>query len=38
MHKYILKQDLTRGPKGHCRSPEYTECFKNLTSEWNQKH
>ena len=28
---------LTRGPKGHCRSPEYNQCFKNLTSEWNQK-
>ena len=22
---------------GHCRSPEYNECIKNLTSEWNQK-
>ena len=27
----------TRGPKGHCRSPEYNQGFKNLTSEWNQK-
>ena len=27
----------TRGPKGHCRSPEYNQRFKNLTSEWNQK-
>ena len=27
----------TRGPKGHCRSPEYNQHFKNLTSEWNQK-
>ena len=27
----------TRGPKGHCRSPEYNECIKNLTSQWNQK-
>ena len=25
------------GPKGHCRSPEYNECVKNLTFEWNQK-
>ena len=22
---------------GHCRSPEYNERVKNLTSEWNQK-
>ena len=22
---------------GHCRSPEYNEHVKNLTSEWNQK-
>ena len=22
---------------GHCRSPEYNEHIKNLTSEWNQK-
>ena len=22
---------------GHCRSPEYNERIKNLTSEWNQK-
>ena len=22
---------------GHCRSPEYNECVKTLTSEWNQK-
>ena len=29
--------DQTRGPKGRCRSPEYNECYKNLTSEWNQK-
>ena len=27
----------TRGQKGHCRSPEYNQRFKNLTSEWNQK-
>ena len=27
----------TRGPKGHCRSPEYNQLFKNLTWEWNQK-
>ena len=26
----------TRGPKGHCRSPEYNQRFKNLISEWNQ--
>ena len=33
------KRDIgvTRGPKGHCCSPEYNECVKNLTSEWNQK-
>ena len=29
---------LTRGPKGHCRSPEYNERVKNLTSEWKQKN
>ena len=22
---------------GHCRSPEYNERVRNLTSEWNQK-
>ena len=27
----------TRGPKGHCRSPEYNECVKNLTSELKLK-
>ena len=27
----------TRGPKGHCCSPEYNERIKNLTSQWNQK-
>ena len=32
-----MKGLITRGPKGHCRSPEYNQRFKNLTSEWNQK-
>ena len=27
----------TRAPKGHCRSPEYNERIKNLTSQWNRK-
>ena len=27
----------TRGPKGHCRSPENNEGIKKLTSEWNKK-
>ena len=39
LHQWSLPQQRssTRGPKGHCRSPEYNQCFKNLTSEWNQK-
>ena len=31
------QRNITRGPKGHCRSPEYNQRFKNLTSEWSQK-
>ena len=30
-------QPITRGPKGHCRSPENNERIKKLTSEWNKK-
>ena len=39
-NEYCLNQlnhTATRGPKGHCRSPEYNQRFKNLTSELNQK-
>ena len=35
--KAIAYPIKTTGPKGHCRSPEYNQRFKNLTSEWNQK-
>ena len=26
----------TRGPRGHCRSPENNKRIKKLTSEWNK--
>ena len=35
-NKYEKKKNK-RPKKGHCRSPEYNQRFKNLTSYWNQK-
>ena len=38
MYRYASQAtQKTRGPKGYCRSPEYNERVKNLTSELNQK-
>ena len=31
------RKQIQEAHVGHCRSPEYNERVKNLTSEWNQK-
>ena len=38
MLKVFIQRHLKQeAHAGHCRSPEYNERVKNLTSEWNQK-
>ena len=38
IYRYAFKElQKQEAHVGHCRSPEYNERVKNLTSEWNQK-